>query len=49
MFNNFVTNLVIQNIKNKKVFGGPARQSANKRTGLSFEPEHLSWSSLPRF
>jgi hypothetical protein len=36
MINNFVTNLVIQIVKNKK-FGRPAHQPANKQGGLKWE------------
>jgi hypothetical protein len=46
MLNNFVTNLVIQNVKKIKIAGRPANSPING-AGFLFEPKHLCWSALP--
>jgi hypothetical protein len=43
MLNNFVSNLIIENVK-KKMAGQPANSPINV-TGMRFEPKHLSWST----
>jgi hypothetical protein len=49
MLTNFVTTLVIQNIKKSKKNDGSARQLANKRGVHEVELKNLSWSAPSHF